>query len=61
MKLYTVEEALALIGDLKLSKFKYIIFYLQAKERNADIYPFCNIVGESKKDCYCFLLRFLGK
>jgi len=49
---YSVEEALALIEDVKLSKYQYKIIRQQAKERNADIYPDYNKVLEAKKECY---------
>lgn len=49
---YSSEEALALIIDLKLSKFQYDLLRSQAKERQADIYPpYCKVF-ETKKECY---------
>ena len=36
---YTVDEALALIEDAKLSVYQYEIIRIQAKAKNVDIYP----------------------
>jgi len=47
---YSVEEALALIEDVKLSKYQYEIIQMQAKERNADIYSSYSKVLEAKKN-----------
>lgn len=49
---YSAEEALALIEDVKLSKYQYEIIRKQAKERNANIYPAYSKVLEAKKECY---------
>lgn len=49
---YTAEEALALMIDLKLSKYQYERLHSQAKQIHADIYPPYNKVFEVKKDCY---------
>lgn len=49
---YSAEEALALIEDVKLSKYQYEVIRMQAKERNVDIYPAYNKVLEAKKECY---------
>ena len=48
---YTLEEALALILDLSLSKQQYITLRLGAKCRNADIYPSYNNVLQFKQTC----------
>lgn len=49
---YTPEEALALIIDLKLSKYQYDLLRSQAKKRHADMYPpYCKVF-EVKKNCY---------
>ena len=36
---YTSEEASALIEEADLSKSQYHMIHIQAKKRNADIYP----------------------
>lgn len=49
---YSPEEALALVVDLKLTKYQYDLLHSQAKERYADIYPPYKKVFDPKKDCY---------
>lgn len=49
---YTPEEGVALMIDLKLSKYQYEILHSQAKKRLADIYPPYYKVFEVKKKCY---------
>lgn len=49
---YTPEEALALLIDLKLTKYQYELLHSQAKQRHADIYPPYYKVFEIKKECY---------
>lgn len=49
---YTADAALALMVDLKLSKFQYDLLHTQAKKRKADIYPPYSHVLEAKKRCY---------
>lgn len=49
---YTADEALALMVDLKLTKFQYDLLHTQAKKRCADIYPPYSHVLEAKKRCY---------
>ncbi|EFN70735.1 hypothetical protein EAG_07643, partial [Camponotus floridanus] len=49
---YSAEEALALIEDVKLSKYQYEVVRMQAKKRNVDIYPAYNKILEAKKECY---------
>lgn len=49
---YSAEEALALIEDVKLSKYQYKIIRMQAKERNANIYPEYKKILDAKKECY---------
>ena len=48
---YTVEEALALILDLSLSKQQYISVRIGAKARNADVYPSYDKVRQFKSIC----------
>ncbi|KYQ46691.1 hypothetical protein ALC60_14306 [Trachymyrmex zeteki] len=47
---YSAEEALALIEDVKLSKYQYTIIRTQAKERNANIYPSYSKILEAKNE-----------
>lgn len=49
---YTVDEALSLIVDLKLSANQYKALRLGAKERGADIYPSYHRILEAKEKCY---------
>lgn len=49
---YTADEALSLILDAKLSKYQYELIRLQAKARNACIYPSYKEIIDSKKKCY---------
>jgi len=50
--MYSVEEALALIIDAKLTKSQYTLIRSQAKQRNANIYPAYNKILEAKSQCY---------
>lgn len=52
VKKYTVNEALALLVDLKLSKPKYEQLRSQNKDRNADLLPPYYRVVEAKAECY---------
>lgn len=52
LKPFSTEGALALMQDIKLSKFQYNILHLEAKMRNADIFPSYHNLLEAKKDCY---------
>lgn len=52
VKKFTVNEALALMVDLKLSKPKYENLRSQNKHRNADILPPYYRVVEAKTECY---------
>ena len=49
---YTDDEALALIEDAKLSVYQYEIIRIQAKAKNADIYPHYRSLSDAKKMCY---------
>lgn len=49
---YTPDEALALMIDLKLSKFQYELLHSQAKKKFADIYPPYYKIFEAKTKCY---------
>lgn len=49
---YTLEEALALLIDLMLSKYQYDQLHSQSKQRHADIYPPYKDVFEAKNKCY---------
>ena len=44
--------ALALIEDAKLSVYQYEIIRIQAKAKNADIYPHYSSLSDAKKRCY---------
>lgn len=48
---YTSREALALVLNLSLTKQQYCKLHIDAKSRNADIYPSYNFVREAKKEC----------
>lgn len=52
VKKFTVNEALALMVDLKLSKPKYEQLRSQNKDRNADLLPPYYRVVEAKAECY---------
>ena len=52
---YSADDALALIMDAKLSKSQYTLLRVQAKQRNVDLYPTYNEVGEAKLNCYTYL------
>jgi len=52
VQIYSEEEALALIIDAKLTKSQYTLIRLQAKQKNANIYPAYNKVIETKTRCY---------
>lgn len=49
---YTNDEALALLVDLKLTKYQYQNLRIQAKNKNANIYPTYNSVRDAKIQCY---------
>lgn len=49
---YTPDEALALMVDLKLTKWQYDVLHIQAKKKNADLYPPYSHVVDAKKRCY---------
>lgn len=49
---YTVDEALALIIDAKLTKQSYKMLKKGAKKRIADIYSSYDKIKESKMKCY---------
>ena len=46
---YTDDEGLALIEDAKLSVYQYEIIRIQAKAKNADIYPYYRSLSDAKK------------
>ena len=46
---YTDDEALALIKVAKLSVYQYGIIRIQAKAKNADIYPHYRSLSDAKK------------
>lgn len=50
--MYSEDEALALIIDAKLTKSQYTLLRLQAKQRNANIYPAYNKIIEAKSRYY---------
>lgn len=52
IKPYSVDEALALVIDTKLTKSQYTLIRLQAKNKNANLYPSYNNVREAKSRCY---------
>lgn len=52
LKPYSSEEALALIEDLRLTKYQYKVLRQQAKERNADMYPSYHNIMQAKNECY---------
>ncbi|XP_025411419.1 uncharacterized protein LOC112684234 [Sipha flava] len=52
VQMYSEEDALALIIDAKLTKSQYTLIRLQAKQRNANIYPAYNKILEAKSQCY---------
>lgn len=49
---YTPTEALALMLDLDLSRFKYQILRIQSKNRGSNLYPSYKRIQEKKKFCY---------
>lgn len=52
MQKYTSDEALALLVDLKLTKYQYQNLRTQAQNKNANIYPTYNSVRDAKIKCY---------
>jgi hypothetical protein len=49
---YSPEEALSLIINAKLSKRQYLLIRVEAKARNAPIYPSWHHILEAKQKCY---------
>lgn len=49
---YTPMEALALIVDLKLTKYQYVSMQKGAAERNVNLYPPYYLVLKAKNECY---------
>lgn len=52
LKTYTADEALALMVDLRLSKYRYQLMYEGSKTKNYKLYPSYNNVVAAKKRCY---------